>query len=658
MKKLNLLLGFLLALPVVSAQGLPIPDVLNSTVQALFGGLENIAYQRLILFIGIFTIFYAVLQTSKVFGDKATNKKGISITLALVLGAIATMSMPADLVASVFNVYSGLLGIIILFGPALYLIYYAYAEIDGGNKGGHLARFFILIIISALFMSQTFLSQIGLLETIGAITYIEFFGFIIFIFALIELARAFGNSGKGDPDSKPSEPWGDGLTDWFSRRNNKKRNKKVADEPGLSWFDDKANNKLDKDVQKEFNLEKKQKEELDKIKDLEESVKELDIKSREGLKGIKNIVEALYDIQGTDNFKDRNKRINISGALKKAVDDLKKITEQHNDVYRAKKIVEDDILRSARKLLQKIDDERKIVEDNTLLSDDDKNELNNQFINIERKLKVHLDHLDNIKKLKRKTEQIITDLLTKIDGLDRTITNLYNASTSGDSAREQTEIKNYKDLIEDMKTLVDQLVKNHISIETYNNELTSEDLSALVTEKDRVVREFNEKIKSLQKPAEQIKLLQSQFKDAKTVDEQEDIVGEIGKIESGLPENSTLKKITAKLLAEDAQIISETFNKKNITSSTISDEDKQVLLKLKGVINSFNIMTIERSNFEVLEEFHGSLKNEGVKKKVWEFLEDSFKMFKSDKAPDRAVRQEYNHQVKAKFIAWIDKVTK
>lgn len=249
----------------VSAQnsGLPIPDILTTLIETLFRGDVDDAYQRLLIFILAFTIFYAGLQVSP-FGAKSTGKSGISITIGLILAAIATLSMPQTLLNTLFGMYSGIFGVILLFGPALAILIFVFKNFRGQDAGTYIAQGLILAIVGLMLMSKEVLANVPILETIGAIGYVEFTGMIILIVAIVYLGKAIGALRSGSSLS------GAAGNPFKMRRN------VLDDERGLIDKESNLMNRFKRDFDKEGRLEQQERTAVGKIKnDLQGMAREI-----------------------------------------------------------------------------------------------------------------------------------------------------------------------------------------------------------------------------------------------------------------------------------------------------------------------------------------------------------------------------------------------
>ncbi len=325
MNKLNLVFSALLALPGVSAQGLPVPDVLDNTIRSIFTGSVDLAYQRLIIFIGVFTIFYAVMHMLPFARggsgyDSVSAPKGITITLSLVLSGIATFTMPENLVETIFNLYSGLFGVVLLFGPVLWLLYITFKYIPGDTRGGHFARFFFLAIIGLILMAEELILRIPLLEQIGAMSYLQLVGIIILFIAFYNLAQTF-TSGSSDSISSSSTPSNTNYKDLF-KPNNSSNSPEVDDE------------KMSMD--EEMNTEK----DFEDLEETEKKIEQTEEKQGEELeKETKNSIEALKKMtEGgsvTDALKTLEKELNKIKTAFRNIPDPSEQTLIYQKEYRA-----------------------------------------------------------------------------------------------------------------------------------------------------------------------------------------------------------------------------------------------------------------------------------------------------------------------------------
>ncbi|MFT4283005.1 MAG: hypothetical protein ACMXX6_01120 [Candidatus Woesearchaeota archaeon] len=333
MKRLLLAtLTTLLTLPSVSANsGLPIPDFLTQFIKLVWSGSVTSVYQRFILFLGVFIIFYAVLNIGKnPFSKEQTKRGGISLTLALVLAAITTLSMNDDLVGAIFTMYSGLFGFILLVGPLAYLLYFVYVEIEGGNKGGHLIRALLLLIVSGFLTSREFFSVFKFLENVDAVDYILLVGLIVFILGIIEIFKAFGAKGAGDVDD--NKPWGS----WPEKSGSEEKKPFFSSFLGGKTDKEKEAEKSDEVVKEYTNKNKKATKKLDSgIKEEAEKIKELD-------KEIKDISETKKKIEDTKKTSDpeiKKKKIDniieeIKGHIKKFSDINTKYQNKISEIFR------------------------------------------------------------------------------------------------------------------------------------------------------------------------------------------------------------------------------------------------------------------------------------------------------------------------------------
>jgi hypothetical protein len=577
MKKINLILSSLLALPIVSAQGIPVPDILKQIIETIFSGNVETAYMRLILFIGIFTIFYALLNGIGPFSKEATKRGGISVTLALVLSAIASFTMPEATVNLVFNLYSGLFGLILLLGPILYLIYFVYKHVPGDSKGGHFIRFLILLLLAAILLSPTLINSIDLLKNVGADEYLAFAGLILFILAIIELVKTFGSGGSGDAPSKPSEPWGSGMSNWFSDR------KKGID----NWTKKKG---LERE-QKQLEEEKKQEENIKRIGDLGESISKLNVSETNDLKALNQLVSALHEVQDKESFLKHETRLQMLPALKDAANKLKAISERLTKTLNQKNILEDDSQREAARLLESLEREYDLlVKDSSITDEQIKAEFRRRFSELITKIRNDNNKHISLKDLKKKYRALITDLQTKVDQLIRNIDRIEVSSKKLNVAQYAIDKNEYRNIMESIRMLKEEIIEAFKTMSSYHKSLNPEELAQLEQQKNDLVREVNEQKNKFAEELEKINELSKKAKAATTVEEKEEILEAEKKIAGLLPQNASVRKAANKIIIEDAKIIEETSSK---SPNKISDED--IIIEMKKLIEK-NFSNISSPN--------------------------------------------------------------
>lgn len=571
MKKINLILGSILALPIVSAQGIPVPDILTNIIRTIFSGNVEIAYMRLILFIGIFTIFYALLNGIGPFSKEATKRGGISVTLALVLAAIASFTMPENTVTLVFNLYSGLFGLILLLGPILYLIYFVYKHVPGDSKGGHFIRFLILLLLAAILLSPSLINSIDLLQRVGADEYLAFAGLILFILAIIELAKSFGSSGSGDAASKPSEPWGSGISNWFNKR---KEN-------------------LDNHIEKKrVESEKKQDEQVKKISELGENISKLNVNETNDLKALNQLINALDEVQDKDSFVKHETRLQMMPALKEAARKLKEIAERLNKTINQKYVLEDESQRAAAKLLSELEKEYTTLINDKSIDDDIKLELRRRFGELITKLRNDGNQNISLKDLNKKYRSLITELQTKIDQLIKTINNIEESSKKLNVPKYAIDKNEYRNIMDSLKVLRDEILGVFNTIKSYHKSLTPEELAKLEKEKNDLVREVDEAKTKINEDLKEVNDLHEKGKKAENVEEKEEILEAEKKAVKNIPEKSKARKAAEKIVIEDAKVLEETVNKQKNNLKLNQKEIKIIV----DTIEKINVFELNPSN--------------------------------------------------------------
>lgn len=132
MKKTWVLLGILLALPSVLAAGTLLGDVWQKILYIGGLGFLNIgaeaavvAFTRLLIWILIFTVFFAVITS---FGKKADNalgflNRGQAGVVAAVIATIAAIFMPADVLLATGTSWATAIALILIGGPVVGLAF-------------------------------------------------------------------------------------------------------------------------------------------------------------------------------------------------------------------------------------------------------------------------------------------------------------------------------------------------------------------------------------------------------------------------------------------------------------------------------------------------------------------------------------------------------
>ena len=485
MKKLYLILGFILALPVVSAQVIPLPSMLDSTIRGLFGGVSDTVYLRLILFIGVFTIFYAVvnvlpfMQPKDGYSSKKTPK-GISVTLALSLAAIATFTMDDTLVLAIFNVYSGLFGLILVFIPAFLLIFFSYTVLEGGTKAGHFIRFLLLGVVSALLMSRELLSQITVLNNIGAVEYIEFGGFIIFIFAIIELVKAFGAKGHKDPepsDKNSMAEFGRGMANLFGS---------------------KGKDKNEKREEKQARIQQKEAEDAQKLREVSKDIASLEINESNDMARVKQLVKMLDDVQNHSSFKDNEARKQLMPGLENAVSALHNSSSQLRQDSKKKYHAEDYAISNTESLIDDLKSELEIIRNDKIIPDDQRAQLNQKLSKLLRKLQMKTSNFDIYKQTKLNIDKLLTELVKYSDKLKDTVKDLGKATKKKDQMGVDYQTNEYSSIIVTLKDIVSQLNTSIVTIRKNSGFLEfSKEIQDSLLEKQYLSAEFDSKRSSV-----------------------------------------------------------------------------------------------------------------------------------------------------------------
>ncbi|MFT4283003.1 MAG: hypothetical protein ACMXX6_01110 [Candidatus Woesearchaeota archaeon] len=376
MKKISLSLFSVLAfLPIVSANdGLPIPDFILELIRIVWSGDPSVVYLRFVIFIGVFTIFYAILQKT-IFGKGQTNRGGVSIALAIVLALIATITMPQTVVELIFNMYSGIFGLILLFGPVLYLLYFVYKEIPGDSRGGHLIRVLVLLIITALLTSRSLLNNFEFLREFGADQYIILIGSIIFILAIIELVRAFSGGGSDRFSGSTSAGYGNydnasskGTNPYQNRKDSESLSKSLADALNKNASDEEKDDsslaKVEKDTSEETKKFEEYKNYVSELSGIVENIGPEDTeKMDKAIDLLINVVSTkispeLEKYEKNDIKEQRDKLLHIN----KTVEDTRNIC---NKIIENKERYKDtpDILTDAENLLEFDESTEKLLKD-------------------------------------------------------------------------------------------------------------------------------------------------------------------------------------------------------------------------------------------------------------------------------------------------------
>ena len=212
-------LAFLVLIPIALADSVLqniVPSILTDLIQGLFGAESvGFAYQKFLIWLGLFTMFLALLQMTP-FGDGKTKKSWVSIVLAIVISAIIVLPMTRELTNAIFGLYSGLVGLIVLLAPVLFFVWVIY-KMPGDSFGTHFIRFLVLMILASVLIffdfstgnllggpvaqvgTQTAVDQAGLeVMVAGIMQWIGFSGAIFLILSIIELLRGLGKIGMSD----------------------------------------------------------------------------------------------------------------------------------------------------------------------------------------------------------------------------------------------------------------------------------------------------------------------------------------------------------------------------------------------------------------------------------------------------------------------------
>lgn len=212
-------LAFLVLIPIALADSVLqniVPSILTDLIQGLFGAESvGFAYQKFLIWLGLFTMFLALLQMTP-FGDGKTKKSWVSIVLAIVISAIIVLPMTRELTNAIFGLYSGLVGLIVLLAPVLFFVWVIY-KMPGDSFGTHFIRFLVLMILASVLIffdfstgnllggpvaqvgAQTAVDQGGLEGMVaGIMQWIGFSGTIFLILGVIELFRGLGKVGMDD----------------------------------------------------------------------------------------------------------------------------------------------------------------------------------------------------------------------------------------------------------------------------------------------------------------------------------------------------------------------------------------------------------------------------------------------------------------------------
>lgn len=211
-----------------SAGSWQFPRVLTDLINTVFGSGITPAFQRVLLFLLFFTIFYALLERTTVFKRGQDGvKKNISLIMALILGLISSIAIEANLLNRIYQIWGGLGGFILLVALPIFLVFFVYKYMVGDNVGTHFGRFLILVIVGTLLMSPGLFAGIQVIENEILSQWVALGGLIILIIGIIELFKMFGKMSANDVDNPNSgsgeSTWGEKLSNYASDYSDKRR---------------------------------------------------------------------------------------------------------------------------------------------------------------------------------------------------------------------------------------------------------------------------------------------------------------------------------------------------------------------------------------------------------------------------------------------------
>ncbi|MFH1174111.1 MAG: hypothetical protein V1725_03205 [archaeon] len=121
-KGLSYLLGFLALLLLPDVHALIVPGIITNSLRSFFITIPEEWVFRFVLFIIVFALFY--YSAYKVFQvQKEARNKSVAIIISIALALTSAILLPALWVMSIFQIYGGVIGIVLVLGPVIGLTY-------------------------------------------------------------------------------------------------------------------------------------------------------------------------------------------------------------------------------------------------------------------------------------------------------------------------------------------------------------------------------------------------------------------------------------------------------------------------------------------------------------------------------------------------------
>jgi len=208
---------FLVMLPSVFAL-LENNIVVNYIRQIFTDGAVSPWIMKFAIFWLVFSIFYAVTRKAE-FLQGANGGKGVPITIAIVLAALASVGMPSKVAKAIFNLYGGIFSAILLLLP-FGLMIYIFIKTEKKTPMTHLMLAISFFFLGAILTTQWFQAFIPALIYKALNDPLEIGGIILIILGIMEFFMIFRsyNANKEKYDSGTGDYGGGSGKSWWPFR--------------------------------------------------------------------------------------------------------------------------------------------------------------------------------------------------------------------------------------------------------------------------------------------------------------------------------------------------------------------------------------------------------------------------------------------------------